>query len=260
MGDKEDVLRVPRLGLHVELLPQQTAILTVVTVRRVGSAPEEAGHHHINLGRVLVTIDDLAALMTLVKGPDEPQLQIKFDNGYFTEAEELRTLTDMEMRSLRLKTSKVEVTLSPSLALAIGEQQAVEDVYQFWAEKRRTLLRPRPIQLFDAIAYHSALMGLTGLLGLSIIISQFNKPVSTAREYIIIGVASLFSILASVFMWRDLRANKSSYAIIIPLSRDEHRQLSANQKYPRRSWIVAIFSAVIAAVAVGVAIWAVFSR
>jgi hypothetical protein len=34
------------------------------------------------------------------------KIRVEFDGGDFTEPEELRTLSDMEMRSLRLKTSK----------------------------------------------------------------------------------------------------------------------------------------------------------
>lgn len=51
-----------------------------------------------------------------------------------------------------------------------------------------------------------------------------------------------------------------SYAVIVPLSLAEHRERQSSQMYPRRSWIVAIVAAMIAATAVGVAIWAVLSR
>jgi hypothetical protein len=235
------------------------SILATVTVRRVDPASEGVGQCYINLGRVRVTIDDLAELMTLVKKSNSPEFQVRFNGGYFNKAKDLRDLTDIEMRSLHLNTSTVEITLSSSSALAIGERKEVEDIYQ-WAQKRQMPPRLRPVQMIKSIPYQSALMLITGLLGLSIVISQVNKPIYTVREFVTIGAASVFSILASVFMWRDLPANQSSYAIIIPMSRDEHRQLTASQKYPRRSWIVAIVAAIIAAAAVGVAIWAVLSR
>jgi hypothetical protein len=94
----------------------RASIITAVIVRPVGHAPREAAPHRKDLGRVLVTIDDLAALMPLLK-QDAPDLEVEFDDGYFTEAEELRTLSDMEMKSFRLKTPKVQVVLSPPSAL-----------------------------------------------------------------------------------------------------------------------------------------------
>jgi hypothetical protein len=230
-----------------------------VTVRRDDPTPEEARQYHMHLGRVRITIDDLAELMTLLKKPDTRELRIRFDGGYFNKAKDLPALTDIEMRSLSLKTSTVEVILSSSSAVAIGERKEVERIYS-WAQKNQMPLRLRPVQMIHAIPYRPTLMLFTGLLGLSVIISQVNKPVHAAHEFVIIGTASVFSILAGVFMWRDLPANRWSYAVIVPMSREEHRQLIASQMYPRRSWIVAIIAAMIAAVAVGVAIWAVLSR
>ena len=126
-----------------ESLQDATSILTAVTVRRVGPPQETAPLHRTELGRVLVTIDDLAALMTLLTD-DTPGLHIEFDGGYFTEAEELRTLSDIEVRSLRLRTPEVQVALNSSDAFAVGERQEAEDVYRLWARARKTQVEAAP--------------------------------------------------------------------------------------------------------------------
>lgn len=115
-----------------------------MTVHRVGPAQETAPHR-TNLGRVLVTIDDLKALVEFLTRDREgmaAKIHVEFDGGYFTEAEELRTLSDIEMKSLRLKTQRVEVVLSPSDAFAVGDRQEADDVYRVWARARQTTLTP----------------------------------------------------------------------------------------------------------------------
>jgi len=126
-----------------------------VTVQRVGPPPEEAPQHRTDLGRVLVTIDDLAALKTFLtrSNTDDEDIKVEFDGGYFTEPEDLRHLSDMELRSLRLETPEVQVVLNPSFAFAIGDRQEAEDVYRLWARKRQTRIRPGPIPFFIAVPY-----------------------------------------------------------------------------------------------------------
>ena len=74
-----------------------------MTVRRVGPAQEEAPPHRTNLGRVLVTIDDLKALLDFLTRDAEDNadpMHVEFDGGDFTEPEELSTLSDVETRRL----------------------------------------------------------------------------------------------------------------------------------------------------------------
>jgi hypothetical protein len=228
-----------------------------VTVRRVGPAPQEAAQHRANLGRVLVTIDDLAALMTLLK-ENVAELVVEFDGGYFTEAEELRTLSDVEMKSLRLKTPRVQVVLNASAAFAIGERQEAEEVYRIWARARQTRLRPRPIQLSDTLKYVSTLVGFLSAVVLLFIsrVSLLGVPIDVPPgAFIIIAIGALATLLLIDVLIRRADARESSYAVVIPLSLDEHRQSRSSQTYPRRSWIVAIIATIVAAVSVGVAIW-----
>jgi hypothetical protein len=231
-------------------------ILTGVTVHRVGPAQEATRR---DLGRVLVTIDDLDVLMTVLTsmvGMAAAKIKVEFDGGYFTQAEELRTLSDMEMKNLRLKTPKLEVILSPSAAIAVGDQQEAENVYK-WALKRQTRQRPprqrpRRMRLADNLGY----IGLVVLTVASscIFVIPLLRPAPPVSLETAATIVSLF-IVGGWCFWRLQRENTPSYALIIPLSNTEHNQSHLSQMYPRRTWIVAIVSAIIAVLAVAAAVW-----
>lgn len=102
-------------------------------------------------------------------------------------------------------------------------------------------------------------MGLIGILTLTVLVPlTFNKPVTTFN-LIPSGAIALVVILLAVRMRREDRSIKpTSYDPMLSLyrmSNDEYHKFSASQMYPRRSWIVAIVSAAIGMVAVGVLIW-----
>ena len=76
-----------------------------MAITRVGLTPNGVPHSK-HLGRVLVTIDDLQALMELlsdrqVNSTGAPLSGVQFQGGTFTDPEDLRRLSDEEARSLR---------------------------------------------------------------------------------------------------------------------------------------------------------------
>jgi len=191
--------------------------------------------------------------MTLLTD-DTPELHIEFDGGNFTEAEELRTLSDIEVRSLRLQTPEVQVVLNSSDAFAVGERQEAEDVYRLWARARKTQLRPLPIPLSDYIVILTPMVLMLSFVLL--ILSQVDKAsFMAANGHIFAGAVGALGLVVSVSLWYAVLARRSSYAVVIPLSIDEYRQNRLNQTYPRRIWIVAIVSAIITVISVGVLIW-----
>lgn len=231
-----------------------------MTVRRVGPPPEEAPPHRRHLGRVLVTIDDLKALRDFLTRDgecDAAPIHIEFDGGDFTEPDELRTLSDMETKSLRLKSPRVEVVLNPSAAFAVGDRQEAEGVYRIWARTRQTRLKPRPMPVPLSLAYIMILL-LTGALVIWLATQPFNDA---SRILDSVAVVSIVALGVGMSFWRHQAISRPfSYAVVLPLSLAEYRESRSSQTYPRRSWIVAIIAAIIAAAAVGVAIWAVLSR
>lgn len=234
-------------------------ILTGVTVHRVGPmVPREVSLHRTELGRVLITIDDLAALMTHLAGYASGDLQVEFDGGYFTEPEELRTLSDMEMRSLRLKTPNVQVVLSPTEAFAIGDHEAAEEVYRVWARPRQTKRTP-------SIRLNSAMQNLSWtVLGFSVgvfapvvlvIITALKRAPSPGITGLVIGVLALIVLVTALILAGAFnRVRKSSYAIIEPLTLSEYRLRLSTERYPRRSWIVAV-AAIVATATVTIGIF-----
>jgi hypothetical protein len=146
----------------------------------------------------------------------------------------------------------VEVILSPSTAVAVGDHQEAEEVYRIWARARQTRRRPRRLRLADNVGF--ILIGSLGLAGFSTIVARLLRANLTATLDTFAVIFGLF-IVGSGYIWRWQRENALSYALIVPSSLDEYRQSRSNQMYPRRSWIVAIVSAIIAAFAVAAAIW-----
>lgn len=242
-----------------------------MTVHRVGpGAPGPPQQYRADLGRLLVTIDDLAALITFLTRSTtdhherlSTKVSVEFDGGIFTDAEDLRTLSDIEMRNLRLKSPKVLVVLNPTDVFVVGDRHEADDVYRLWARARQTSLRPRPIRLSDNLKYIPILVGgPLGVLPISILLLGDTSSDAPPSSVVIGAAAGALAVifLTCAFMWRNDRARESSYAVVVPLSLTEHRQSRSSQIYPRRSWIVAIVAAIIAAAAVGVAIWAVLGR
>jgi hypothetical protein len=213
-----------------------------------------APQHRTQLGRVLVTIDDLAALMTILNESGGDNTRVEFDGGYITDAKELRELTDIELRSIRLKNSKVEVVLSRMEAFAVGEFQEAENIYMAWARARQTRLKPHPFAFANSKStLYFLLIMYTLFIPVSILSIVVAQP--SHKDILIFSLMIPFSASVIYTSWRELKRRDYSAAVIIPLSLDEHRQTRANQTYPRRSWIVAMIAAIIAALAVAAAVW-----
>ena len=238
--------------MHRNLDGVRASILLAVTVYRVGPPPEQAPPHRVELGIVLVTIDDLNALLEVLnKGSSDKasETRIEFDGGYFTEPEDLRTLSDMEIRSLRLKTENIEIVLNPTDAFAVGDRQEAENVHRLWARARQIPLKMDQKALLFAMAPVFALLGL--------IASSFWLVWSVMHGYVINGPFLTLIAAAMGLYFLTSRNRKDPYpcAVIVPLSLAEHRQSQSNQMYPRRGWIVAVVAVIVAMISAGAAIW-----
>ncbi len=93
-----------------------------------------------NLGRVLVTIDDLEALIGIMRqeATDSTSVQVQFSGGYFTNVEDLRQLSDSEILSLKIHSDSTEVNLEPTQAVAIGAATTTGKIQNVWARTRQT--------------------------------------------------------------------------------------------------------------------------
>jgi hypothetical protein len=215
-----------------------------VTIHRVGPTREP---HLQDLGRVLVTIDDLRALLDLLQSPASglPNLQVEFNGGYFTDADDLRRLNDNEIRSLRIRTPLLEVVLDPFRAYAIGDDTAVKDVYRLWARARQlpsSKWNERSYLLIDRLLLVAALIGVAIVVLVTLNGASLIAIVSTAS---IAFVPAVVALVLSKFM-----PERESQVEIYPFSLHEHRTAQVSNKWPRAAVMVSIVSAGIAVLAI----------
>lgn len=230
------------------------------TVRRVGPNPQPFRR---NLGYLLITVDDLRELMDLLrtKLSDPTELRVEFEGGTFADPSDLKNLNDEEAASLAIKTPNLQVILGPSTALAIGDQEAADEVYNRWArtkQRREPLLMRRFVRMSTVSL--TALSGTVGVFALLILIpiaqgeygvdGQFglDKPAVFNRT-IPLMIAFAAGIVISGFLLALLRL-RPPVAIIKPYDRQQYRIILENNRYPRLSWIVAILAVLVAIVAI----------
>ena len=108
---------------------------------------DSSDYDEVELGRILVTIDDLAALrqiMAHIDKIDESRVTMQFgvSGSRMTDPEDLRELTDSEREVIRLLAPSVTVHLSPYGSLAFGDPKASKAVRDGWAHDRRTTRIP----------------------------------------------------------------------------------------------------------------------
>lgn len=221
------------------------------------------------LGHLLVTIDDLAALFSLfetlqrdvARSSAHPhQIKVEFEGGTFTEPEDLRTLSDEEITSLRISGTGIgTVTLNPNQASVTAKKSAAEAIYRQWARTRTRKVKGRK-SIRQLAAFSGCLMIGFGL-NLGVYLTTVDISASTATRIVLITTAIIlfFLGLASVILslrYAQRGSGPVSSALIIPKTLDQYRQSAENNVYPRKAYIVAIVSAVIAVAAVIVAILA----
>ena len=213
-----------------------------VAIHRVGPLPEP---RRLPLGRLQVTIDDLAALMELVKPATgaTPEVRVQFDGGYLTEAEDIRLLSDEELRRLRVLGETVEVVLSDTQTMAIGETFKVNDVYRLWARTRQlndVAAKKRLLQTCRlAIIIGLGLTFLLLILGLGILF-----PLGTLLIPVFIVILLLGTL--SITIERIARKTPSYHsAVIVPSSLAEYRQQQVSNKWPKSAVIVAVAAIVV---------------
>jgi hypothetical protein len=221
-----------------------------VSIHRVGPNPAP---YRQDLGRVLVTIDDLQALLNHVQQslPAGTSLQVQFDGGYFTDSNDIRTLTDDELRSLRIQAPDVQVHLSEHEVLALGDETKAKAVYLQWARSRQvsyaglTFLRKLASGL-ASVGIAIIILGGIAILGLERRGVYPNLEEVATMPAIILSVVLLVLYLTIALLDRTLRRK----ALIKPFSMSEYRSMQHNNKYPRASWIVAVVAVIVAIVAI----------
>jgi hypothetical protein len=209
---------------------------------------EDRGHEP--LGRVLVTIDDLEALITLIRENSTDEAappKMKFSGGTFTEPSDLRVLTDDEYEDIEIINSKIEVNLNSYFASAAGDPKLASLIQTAWARKRRTSKLPkyreREAWIERVIVAIVGVLGVLATTVLAIIRTESLKWAWGIPALMIVAVLARIAVKKRARRW-------DSYALMVPLSLDEYRKLAGEQNRHLKSWIVALSATVIALIGV----------
>ena len=239
-----------------------------MAIYRVGPAKDTV---RTPLGGVLVTIDDLDGLISLlsVASTGAPALleevRVEFNGGYFTEAADLRRLSDEELKSLRVVSPDKQIILSESEAVVIGSESVGRLIYQDWARARTTRrtviggrirLRPSKRHIVTAILGAMAFILVFDLVGIilgSIEPSKVQINVDTNSGGAWALSLAAISTLALVYL-RATRVAPNSFAVIEPVSLAEYRQNRSSDIVPRWNLIVTLLSVAVAIAAIIVSV------
>lgn len=204
------------------------------------------------LGQVLVTIDDLDALIALIceNSSDESDAPaMKFAGGTFTNPADLRVLAEDEYEDIEIVNSKIEVNLNSYFATAAGEPRLASLIQTAWARKRRTTKLPRHRQ--RAAWIERLAIATAGVIAVALTAAMAVVWVAWSHWAWTVPTLTAAAILARV--WAKERGRRwDSYAIIVPLSLDEYRKLASEQNRHLKSWIVALSAVVVTLIGVTV--------
>lgn len=233
-----------------------------MSIRRSARPDGTAGKTHVRpLGRLLVTVDDLDALLALMtpSARKAAKPRVEFVGGSFDSGSDLQKLSDNEMLSLRVLNKDVQVVLNNTAALAVGTEQSVDDIDRLWARSRQTKRSSNALQrqrstphfwlsvviMISAINF-SAISLLGSITGIQTPLFSNISPIAN----LMLGLlCAILGLALSIY----LRAGPSTYAIVTPLSHAEIRNHNREELFPRRAWIVSIISVTVAAISVLVA-------
>lgn len=186
------------------------------------------------LGNLLVTITDLGALGDLLQDErfhDSSQAAVspkmEFSNGEFDDPEDLRQLTDSELREIVVSTSQVKVTLGRDRAIVAGGETQCELVYSQWARQRVTTLRPPPPKSPWWIA--AALLLGTIALAVTVGFVLFGTPTPLSAGPIVALVTTFVVGFFVLTFLVTMYFVPTSYALIKPLSQEQFRDDSRTQ-------------------------------
>lgn len=216
-----------------------------MTIHRVGPNPDTEPHRQ-KLGRVLVTIDDLDALITLVTqhAASPGHVRVSFNGGHLTDAADIRHLTDDELRTLKIATDRVEINLDRESATAVGERSISQEINTAWARTRQTTVdfrAPRKIWL----PLVSCLLGVAGFV--MAVLDEKSRAVTIVMGVL---VCILFVLAAYLIVTGWRRAKTGPGAIIKPMTMAEWRQLQVANQNPGRANVIASIAVIVAILAI----------
>jgi hypothetical protein len=210
-----------------------------MVVSRRGDQGQHVDRGYEFLGRLLVTIDDLEALIALIvehspEGTDAPQME--FVGGTFTEPGDLRTLTDNELKEIEVVNSKVEVHLSDWRATAAGDRELASIVSRAWARPRQTNALPKGREY--AIRAERVLIAVVLVIAVLLVpVLDWLKESAIHWSWAIPTLA-VVTVLSRALLKQPTR-RLDSYAVIVPSTLDEYRKEQMLGRRQLVTWLIA---------------------
>lgn len=223
-----------------------------------------------SLGRVLVTLDDMRVLMQILDehrwstsdGDVSPPAEearpvfVTYDEGVFTAAEDMRELSNANLRNLLVKCDQTTVHLSPSRAEAIGPAPINDLIENAWARSRQTRKRPKVERGWSsmALAIFIPVFGLTALVIYFFAPSDLGMEAAFAASPFIFITALVVILIflvvpiATEIAYRDLfgSSRTRNYAVIAAFTQDELRkQESSRSKWPVISATIGVLALIV---------------
>jgi hypothetical protein len=182
------------------------------------------------LGKVLVTIDDLQALLDLLHDHDAvtEDVVVECDEGEFTEAEDMRRLSDQALADLRLRVGGMVLHLSSDRAMAVGSPELVSHVETAWARLRQTKESPPQVGLL-LIAWLPPTI-FVWLAALLLLVVQMSKPETSAGIWVFVLPPTVALVVSAYFVRLAVKQRRNmTWAVVKPITRQEFRDLESKK-------------------------------
>ncbi|WP_157528197.1 hypothetical protein [Nocardia sp. NRRL S-836] len=211
--------------------------------------PSASGDDHekvsLELGHLLLTIDDFESLIEQIRTHTQEEPSVSFIGGDIDKAEDLRLLADRELAYFKIQSGHVTVELTHRRALYSGPRSMAPKIQEWSRLHERRVpakLNLRKMIYFtlgseDSLPPNFPLMVMPIILliyGIFTFLTIFRIGTVTA----IIGTIGLLSLTWAGFYCTKARKVGSS-CVITPLSRDEYRKDRTARNRQTVTWTIA---------------------
>lgn len=209
----------------------------------------------MELGHLLVTIDDFESLIKQVHSYAHENLTISFIGGHIDEADDLRSLTDAELAHLKIQSTNVTIELARTSAIFSGPRDMANQIQKWSSSRQRRWTGRRRVrrEISNGLAASymvpsSLLVVITALAFIaSIPIALFSFLANTTSAASTVGqmaaIAGLVPLAWIYYHHKRTRKITSSCAVA-PLSRDEYRRDRITQNRQTVTWAIATLAIV----------------
>jgi hypothetical protein len=193
-----------------------------------------------SLGRLVLSLDDLAALQELLNSFGGA-VEIRFNGGLVDDPDDLATLSDSELKWLHFVTDGSVVVLSGERAFVATDDQAVAKAVLGWAERRVDKAATRGVWLRSWL-----LFWVFGCAALFAAITAVQSLVAESAFGFWFGAVAALLLAASATVLQG----KGSFAVVLPVRMTDARSLMWSRKGQRQSFWMAFLGLVLAFAAI----------